>query len=411
MMRTVFAYLLLFLSFVNSSVFGQSLDFQFFKNIALGAKASTVHCFAQDSLGILWLGSNNGLYSYDGYSLHSPTDVAVQQQTFIYSISVLNATHLALGTGKGVLLYNYRDDRYEAFPVGGPSDVRSLLLVGNKLWIGSISGLYCYDTKTKKLINYGENLHKELDEQAIYALSSLADKILVGTYKGLYQLDPAHQMIKKLVLPGYKLGSNQFVNSIFTLSLTKNTFVGTEYGLYMYDHKSEKLSKAPVLQSHPIKSMATKDDRTLLIGTDDGLFAYQPDQQIITRTKHDSRNLYSLANNIIWSIYRDRANNIWLGTDLGISLWSSQEMEKSIPIYQFTKSSDGNRFYKVFQDQAGWYWLGGDNGLIRTKGLGVKILKVIGIVWMRHNTSCHIIVFGIFIRIGQVICGLLQMVE
>ncbi|MEJ5146434.1 two-component regulator propeller domain-containing protein [Sphingobacterium sp. MYb388] len=372
MMRIVYSFLLVFLSFFNSSVFGQALDFQFFKNIGLGTKASTVHCFAQDSLGILWLGSNNGLYSYDGYSLHAPTDAAVQYQTFIYSISVLNATHLAIGTGKGVLLYNYREDRYEAFPVGGPSDVRSLMLVGNKLWIGSISGLYCYDTKTKKLINYGKTLHKELDGQAIYALSAQADKILVGTYKGLYQLDPAQKMIKKLVLPDYRFGSNQFVNSIFTLSSTKNTFVGTEYGLYMYDHKSEKLSKAPVLQSHPIKSMATNDDRTLLIGTDDGLFAYQPEQQVITRTKHDSRNQYSLANNIIWSIYRDRANNIWLGTDLGISLWSSKQIEKRIPIYQFTKSSDGNRFYKVYQDQTGWYWLGGDNGLIRTKGLGRK---------------------------------------
>jgi ligand-binding sensor domain-containing protein len=133
MMRTVYLFFLLFLSLCGPSVFGQSLDFQFFRNIGLGAKASTVHCFAQDSLGILWLGSNNGLYSYDGYSLHAPTEAALHYQTFIYSIAVLDGTHLALGTGKGVFLYNYREDRYEVFPTGGPSDVRSLLLVGDQL--------------------------------------------------------------------------------------------------------------------------------------------------------------------------------------------------------------------------------------------------------------------------------------
>ncbi|WP_293929267.1 two-component regulator propeller domain-containing protein [Sphingobacterium sp. UBA6320] len=81
--------------------------------------------------------------------------------------------------------------------------------------------------------------------------------------------------------------------------------------------------------------------------------------------------MINLANNIIWNIYRDRSNNTWVGTDLGMSLWSNQQKKKN-PIYQFTNSSDGNRFYKVFKDRAGGYWLAGDNGLIRTKGWGQK---------------------------------------
>src|SRR5690606_40470228 len=52
----------------------QAVDFHYFRNISLDAKASTVHAFAQDSLGLLWLGSNNGLYHYDGYTLHAAVD-------------------------------------------------------------------------------------------------------------------------------------------------------------------------------------------------------------------------------------------------------------------------------------------------------------------------------------------------
>src|SRR5690606_35650246 len=40
--------------------------------------------------------------------------------------------------------------------------------------------------------------------------------------------------------------------------------------------------------------------------------------------------------------------------------------ERKFPIYQFTHSSNGNKFYQIWRDRSGWYWLGGDNGLIRT---------------------------------------------
>ncbi len=372
MMRVVRYYLLFLYAILLTTCMGQSLDFQFFKNMSLGAKASTVHCFAQDSLGMLWLGSNNGLYSYDGYALHAPTAEDAAYQTFIYAITVLDARYMALGTGNGVSLYNYREDRYEAFPAGGPADVRAMLLLGDKLWIGSLTGLYCYDTKRKILVDYKKNAGQDLGNQAIYALSGQGDSLLVGTYNGLFRLTASSGKTQRLPLPGYRAGSNQFVNSILPMPATHSAFIGTEYGLYVYDTRSGQLAKATVLQQHPIKSMASKDAGTLLIGTDDGLFVYRPKEGALNRIKHDSRNSHALANNIVWSIFKDRSENIWLGTDLGFSLWSKQQTERRYPIYQFTNSADGNRFYKILKDRAGWYWLGGDNGLIRTRGLGTR---------------------------------------
>lgn len=371
-MQSVYFYCLFVCSFFSTAVLGQSLDYTYFRNIPLGTTANTVHSFAQDSLGMLWLGSNNGLFNYDGYSLQAITGAKSPYQTFVYCMTAIDHTYFALGTGQGVLLYNYHADRFEPFPKGGPSDVRSLLLVGNKLWIGSIAGLYCYDINTHKLEDCAKTLRKSIGELAIYALDNVGDQLLIGAYNGLFALNPAKKDILQLTLPDYKVGSNQFVNSIYSIKKSKTTFVGTEYGLYLYDHKGRTLRKTPVLKNHPIKSMASKDDETLLVGTDDGLYVYQLDQQVVTRVKHDSRNRSSLANNIVWSIFKDRSENIWLGTDLGISLWSNQQVEKIWPIYQFTHSSDGNRFYKITRDRNGWYWLGGDNGLIRAHGLGTK---------------------------------------
>ncbi|WP_312740952.1 ATP-binding protein [Sphingobacterium multivorum] len=371
-MQSLYFYWLLVCSFVGTAVFGQSLDYPSFRNISLGTNANTVHSFAQDSLGMLWLGSNNGLFNYDGYALQPLTGTKSPFQTFVYCIALIDNKYFALGTGQGVLLYNYQFDRFESFPTGGPGDVRSLLLVGDTLWIGSISGLYCYDTKTRKLIDYQNSFPKNKSTTAVYALEKVGDRILIGTYNGLFELNPSKKDIVPLPLPDYRPGSNQFVNSIFSIPESASTYVGTEYGLYRYNTKNHTLQKTPVLQNHPIKAMASKDSNTLLVGTDDGLFTYQLDQQLVKRIKHDSRNRNSMANNIVWSIFKDRSENIWLGTDLGFSLWSNRKVEKILPIYQLTASSDGNRFYKINKDRNGWYWLGGDNGLIRVRGLDDK---------------------------------------
>ncbi|WP_312790382.1 ATP-binding protein [Sphingobacterium sp.] len=371
-MQSFYFYCLFFYSLISGSVLGQSLEYPSFRNISLGTNANTVHSFAQDSLGMLWLGSNNGLFNYDSYSLQALTGSQSPFQTFVYCITLIDKKHFALGTGQGVLLYNYQADRFEPFPTGGPSDVRALLLVGDKLWIGAIAGLYCFDLKTRELIDYGSLFPKNKEKPAVYALDKVADRLLIGTYNGLFEFNPLRKDMVPLSLPDYKSGSNQFVNSIFSIPGSDKTYIGTEYGLYSYHVKNRSLQKAPVLQDHPIKAMASKDHNTLLVGTDDGLFSYQLQQQLVTRIKHDSRNRNSLANNIVWSIFKDRSENIWLGTDFGFSLWSNRKVEKILPIYQLTASSDGNRFYKIAKDSNGWYWLGGDNGLIRVRGLDDK---------------------------------------
>ncbi len=341
-----------------------AVEFHYFRNVPLDAKASTVHGFAQDSLGLLWLGSNNGLYHYDGYTLHAAPGGKSEYQTYIYSIVVLDGGRLALGTERGVGLYNYKKDCYEDLPMVDVSDVRALLLVGDTLWIGSLKGLYTYDIKRKTFSSFTEKLKSELTSQ-IYALAQQGDKILVGTYNGLFEVTPETAAVRQLALPEYRKGANQFINAILVFD-QEHTYIGTEYGLYIYADDSVKLLKTPHLQKLPVKSMTKRDAETLLIGTDDGLFVYGPEQQKLQRIKHDARNPFSLANNIIWSVFTSRTGDVWVGTDLGFSGWTERWRERKFPIYQFTHSSNGNKFYQIWRDRSGWYWLGGDNGLIRT---------------------------------------------
>ena len=77
-----------------------------------------------------------------------------------------------------------------------------------------------------------------------------------------------------------------------------------------------------VSSSEPVEpfGIPLDGDGNLLAGTDNGLYVYQNDNGTLQHIVHDSRNIQSLTNNIIWNIFADQEQNIWLGTDYGISL-------------------------------------------------------------------------------------------
>ena len=58
MRNLLFTFILALLSALTSA--------QTFSNVAI-AETSTVCSIAQDELGMVWLGTERGLYSYDGY--------------------------------------------------------------------------------------------------------------------------------------------------------------------------------------------------------------------------------------------------------------------------------------------------------------------------------------------------------
>ena len=66
MRERITTILFLILAYCSSgNVYGQKVNYQQFDNIYLGAEASVISCFLQDSEGLIWVGSNKGLFSYD----------------------------------------------------------------------------------------------------------------------------------------------------------------------------------------------------------------------------------------------------------------------------------------------------------------------------------------------------------
>jgi ligand-binding sensor domain-containing protein/AraC-like DNA-binding protein len=382
----------IFALFIRSG-YGQRVDYRTFENITISTESSGVNCFAQDSSGLLWMGSHRGLYSYNGFSTQAHS--SEETNTRIYCLLVLDENRLCFGTDHGVFFYNYKSDRYEKSPALFPADVRTMLLRDSMLWIGSLNGLFRYNIRSGKIENSTELKNTKIPHQTIYSMINHEDDLYIGTYNGICRYRSDTDTFEPIELPRDSGRSNQFINCLLEDTLRQCIWIGMEGALFKYFPVTGRTESLHFFRNNSVKSIAPDRDQNLLIGTDNGLYIYHEREDSMQHIVHDSRNDKSLSNNIIWSIFADREQNIWLGTDYTVSLVRPNRTFRSIPISQITGVGDGNRFHALFRDSRGNFWMGGTNGLIFAPSLDQPASSI----WYRmgddrfpisHNRIRHI---------------------
>ena len=90
-----------------------------------------------------------------------------------------------------------------------------------------------------------------------------------------------------------------------------------------------------------------------------GLFRYDPATQAITTYKHDPANPSSLSHDGVFSIFKDRANHIWIGTDRGLDRYNPaiDGFDHFTPLPDEPESSNNN-IGAIYEDRDGLLWLG-----------------------------------------------------
>lgn len=391
--RIIYASLILVLCIPG---FAQKPNYQFFENINPGAEATVASCFIQDSQGVIWIGTDKGLFSYDGYSSQQHFAYGQFNNSRINCGVAIGKRHLYLGSDNGLLIYNYQTEKYEEPEIGFPKDIRALVLQKERLWIGTLNGLFTYHLGTHELRKMDRKTYPGLPHETIYSIiRTTNDQIFIGTYNGFCSYSVSTDTFTTIPLPSNIQKNNQFVNSLLEDSSRNCIWIGTEGNLFKYTPATDKIERIETFYENSVKALALDQNRNLLAGTDNGLYIY-PSDGTLQHVVHDSRNTSSLSNNIIWSIFTDKEKNIWLGTDNGISLSRFNSHFQYIPIAQITGSGDGNRFSSLFKDSRGNYWFGGTNGLIRFNEISGREQDVI---WYKmgskqyplwHNRLRHI---------------------
>lgn len=378
-----FSLLIGLLSFQTTTAHG--LKYHKFRSIdhRLGLDASAVNCIVQDNQGLIWMGTDRGLYNFDGYLARhfvSGDQTVHANNGVIYCALMVDSVHLWLGADNGLSVFNTYTDRFEPAPEGLPDNIRAIGRIDDHtFWIGSISGLYHFNSATHKVSRVtAENL----PDQAIYAILRYdEDNFYFGTYNGLCRYNARSGKFERITIPRESHTSNQLILSLLPDYKRGCLWIGTEGDLFSYNPSDNQLKEIPLFKGNSVKSLLQDQVNCLWVGTDNGLYIFEPETDRHRLVHYDALNDRSLISNIVWCIFTDRDNNIWIGTDAGVSLYASDEHYNLQSVSELTGSSEGNNVISILEDTSGILWLGGNNGLI-------KVDRVKGTsVWYQQNSS------------------------
>lgn len=329
------------------------------KNVTVGDRKTAVFCLFRDRQGIMWAGTNSGLYFYDGVTTHPAGDNELFGMQ-IYAI-VEKEGRLFLGSNNGLLVYDYATGRIGYSEYVTPQEIRTLLLVDDQLWIGGLNGICRLDLKSGRI----EECSDGLPHRSVYAILRDARGIIyVGTYNGPARWEAAAQRFKPLKV---RIGAVEqpalFANCLLESDDGEHIYVGGEGFLYKYAPADERWERIRTVGNNNIKSLARGEAGHILAGTDDGVFDLSDEGA--KHYRHDSRQELSLADNEIWCIYADPQHNIWTGHERGFSIASNSHTMRTVKLAAFTRSGEGNEVHLIRRDSRGDLWLAGTNGVIR----------------------------------------------
>lgn len=152
-------------------------------------------------------------------------------------------------------------------------------------------------------------------------------------------------------------------NTIFAIAQTPDGYLwlGTYEGLVRFDGATFRVfdsSNTAALKSHDISSLRVAHDGVLWIGSFSGGLTRFYNGRFTSFTESDG---FSAGR--VYSIYEDRKNQLWIGTDNGLMRYNGTAFVR----YTMKEGLPNNRVNALAEDGEGSLWIGTHGGLSRFK--------------------------------------------
>lgn len=330
-----------------------------------GLSQSTVLALAQDPLGRVWMGTQDGLNRYDGYAFtvfrHDSDDPASLGDNYVYAL-LADGGLMWIGTSSGLSCFDAATGRFEnytldgrAMPVADIAPARDGSLI-----LATALGVVTFDRTTRRL-----EIRSFLKDVSVHSICPCRDGFLLGTSGGVYIYSPTYGNAVRILpqLARYDVASIVADGDGFWVATHGNGLFRLDSSLQVCERYSA--AEHSGLASDYIRVLKIDAEGQLWIGTFDGLSIRNPHTGEFRRWVHTVEP-GALSHNSIRSIFIDSQQGVWLGTYYGgVNYYHPQaqrfEVIRNVP----SRNSLGdNTVSCIVEEPTGALWIGtNDDGV------------------------------------------------
>lgn len=344
-----------------------------------GLPNSTVMASLQDRRGFMWFGTKEGLVRFDGFQfktyLHNPADSNCLLNNFISAIYEDDDGWIWVGTPDGICYYMPDNDCFctiESADLKITDMVVDVKADNNKnIWIATFSGTYKFNKKNDRLSFYPADDY--FTPQRI-SFTNAGDVWLSAKDGKIYKYDARVD-----TFTGYNILTEKEVSASVIL---QNILDADSYGLIVttnlaglrkFEPNTGRVTslfeKDKILNGILIRTSCLVTEKEIWLGSESGIYIYNLDTGYVANLKMVRTDPYSLSNNMVRTISRDREGGIWIGTFYGGVNYLPQESKPFEKYYPtgLPGTPDGKIVREIRADSYGNIWIGTeDAGLIKS---------------------------------------------
>ncbi len=327
---------LAFVAFViSASAQSQHLRFKHLQQ-EYGLKNSSIHSICQDDKGFIWIGTEGGLFRYDGFRFkvfsHNPNDSNSLNSNVVFALHN-EGNNLWIGTYRGLMIYNQSTDHFidlnlsERYLPGQTIPVNAIVKSPDgKIWIGCQDiGVVIYNQETGQFDDVkAEKINRYLKNKVINTILFDSGKnCWIGTMtQGAIKYLPNKDQPVYYNFNSYskgKLNCNDVIN-IFE-STNREIWMATRGGGVfllgqdhdIIEHFTHNINDLNSIGSNEAYDFLETLNGEIWISTNGGgLNIYNTSTGTFKRLKHKAYDKYSLINDNIRELYQDIQGNLWV---------------------------------------------------------------------------------------------------
>lgn len=373
--------IILLFQLIFSSAFGQSYPYYFSHyGIREGLSQNTVNAIIQDKTGFIWIGTKDGLNRFDGFTFLTFKREIYNKHSignnYIKALYEDTSGKIWVGTDAGMYVYDPDKEQFTLFTQQADNGavisktISSIEGNGEYIWIAVESqGVFCYDLHSGRLINYDLNKFNissnieslKVDKNGILWLGSYGEGLFfskdnlktVFEFKNNNNEQTFHDdIILKIIQGAYNC---LYVGSVKGGLREVNLSSHRTRDLLQIDNNNEKIF---------IRDIIANSDNELWLGSESGIYIYNLRTNNYQHLESSFYDSYSLSDNAIYSLYKDREYGIWIGSYFGGLNYYPKQYTHFNKYYPTDVSNGlrGKRVREFCADPSGLVWISTEDG-------------------------------------------------